>query len=262
MTALQKFIKFAAIAFGVFLIASVGLGILSLFTGTRDLSDEEVYEITLDKPVANRLEIELEGVELTVKTGETLKLETNNKNVKAAIKDGELKIQENSSWFNKTVNGKVLLTLPDMLIPKVSLEIGAGKVVIEKLTANFIEFDFGAGEALINELYAYQSAEIECGAGKFTLSSGQVNNLDMDLGVGEVNFSADAFGNSRIECGVGKLNLTLGEKSDYQMELHKGIGAINVSGVAYEDNVMIGVGANKIRLDGGVGAIDVRFKEE
>ncbi len=263
MTALQKFIKFAAIAFGVFLIASVALGILSLFAGARDLSEEETFEIQLAQTSVERLDIELDGVDFSLKIGEEIKLETNNKNVKAAFKGESLEIEENSSWFNRTVNGKVLLTLPDALIPRVSLEIGAGKVTIEKLTANFIEFDFGAGEVAINELYAHQSAEIECGAGKFTLSNGELGNLDMDLGVGEVNIGAKLTGTkNEIDCGVGELNLALDKKSDYKIQISKGLGSITVGGVSYENNAVVGDGERKIELNGGIGAIKIRFDED
>ena len=259
MTVLQKVIKYAAIAFGICLIISIAIGIIGILNLPKDISAKEMQTIALKDEKITALDIELDGMKLVIETGETLAASSNNENVTCSQKDGKLSFVEKSGVFQHTINGTLKLTLPeDLVLDVVELDLGAGKVVIDRLVADRIEFEFGAGEVSIGELKVSKIAEIDCGASEFTLQSGLVYNLDLDLGVGKVNFKADIFGNSEINCGVGELNLSLGKKSDYTLALNKGLGSIRIDGRDCTD-FGVGGGANKLKVDGGVGSINVNF---
>jgi hypothetical protein len=262
MTAVQKIIKYAAITFGVFLIVSIGLGVLGMVNKPKDISKKELQTVELSGGTVNELRIELEAMKLVVETGDTFSAQTNNDDLFVSEKDEKLVFSEKTAVFNKTINGTLKITLPkDMVLSFVKIEMGAGVVVVQKLSAKRIDFDLGAGEVLIEELYVQNGAEIECGAGKFTIGKGEIHNLDIDFGVGKSTVNAKLYGNSEIDCGVGEVNLTLGKKSDYKIEINKGLGTVEVNGKTCND-FSVGGGVNKLSIDGGVGAIHLFFDEE
>ncbi len=262
MTVLQKVIKYAAIAFGIYLIVSIAIGVISIFNLPKDVSDKEMQTIALKDETVTALNIDLEGMKLIIETGESLAASSNNENVTCSQKDGKLSFIEKSRLFNRTMNGTLKIILPEgTTLDVADFDVGAGKVTIEKLVADTVDFDFGAGEVTIESLNVKNEGDIDCGAGNFTLQSGVLYNLDMDLGIGKVDFKADIFGNSEINCGVGELNLRLGKKSDYTLSLNKGLGSIKVDGKECKD-FGVGGGASKLSIDGGVGAINVFFVGE
>lgn len=262
MTLIQKIIKYSAIAFGIFLIVSVCLGIVSIFNRPEDISKKELQTIVLKDETVSKLSIELKGMKLIIETGESLAASSNNENVTCSQKDGKLSFIEKSRLFNRTMNGTLKIILPEgTTLDVADFDVGAGKVTIEKLVADTVDFDFGAGEVTIGALNVKSEGDIDCGAGNFTLQSGVLYNLNMDLGIGKVDFKADIFGNSEINCGVGELNLRLGKKSDYTLDLNKGLGKIKVDGTECND-FGVGGGASKLEVDGGVGAINVFFDGE
>ncbi len=262
MTLIQKIIKYSAIAFGVFIIVSVCLGIVGIFNIPKDISEKELKTIELLESNVNELQLDLEGMNLVIETGESLLVETNNENLSIRQTGNKLSVIEKSKLFKRTVNGTLKITLPtDAVLSFIEIDMGAGAVNIQKLTATKIDFDLGAGKVQIEELYIQTSAEIECGAGEFSLANGEIHNLDIDLGVGKTTLNAKIYGNSEVNCGVGELNLSLGKKSDYQIDLNKGIGSIKVNGKKCND-FSVGGGINKLSIDGGIGAINLYFDEE
>ena len=262
MTTVQKIIKYAAIAFGVFLIVSICLGVIGLVSMPKDISKKELQTVELSGGTIKELRVELAAMKLVVETGDTFSAQTNNDDLFVSEKDEKLVFSEKTTIFNKTINGTLKITLPqDTVLSFVEIEMGAGAVVVQKLSAERIDFDLGAGEVQIEELYVQTSADIECGAGKFTIEKGEIHNLDIDFGVGKATVIAKLYGNSDVDCGVGEVNLTLGKKSDYAVEVNKGLGAIEVNGKACND-FAIGGGANKLSIDGGVGAIHLFFEED
>ena len=58
-----------------------------------------------------------------------------------------------------------------------------------------------------------------------------------------------------------KKNL-LGNKKDYLIKADKGIGTIHVDEAVVSDDSTIGTGENTIKIDGGIGNIDVSFRNK
>ena len=145
----------------------------------------------------------------------------------------------------------------------VNITTGAGRLTVDNLFAETIDFELGAGEVSIGSLVATKSADIEGGAGRITVSGGALKNLDMDMGVGELNLTSAFSGECKLDMGVGESNITLiGNKDDYKLDLEKGLGSITVDGKDVSDFGSSGNGTNKVDISGGIGAINVRFEEE
>ena len=65
-----------------------------------------------------------------------------------------------------------------------------------------------------------------------------------------------------MDLGVGESNITLiGRKEDYKLDLEKGLGNISIDGVNVSDYGSSGNGTNKVEINGGIGAINVAFRE-
>lgn len=269
MTTFQKIIKYLAMAFAIFLSISIITGICSaLFTVTYLFSGNASEEITNEYDVVNTvtsLSVNISATELEIKTGDKFTVETNHKYLKCEEKDDILKISETRPVLALHPRGmKVVLTIPkEKNFDYADISTGAGSVTIDELSSKMLDIELGAGELNAARLNAIDKAEIDGGAGSITISAGHLNNADIDMGVGEFNLTGELSGKSSIDYGVGETNLVLiGEEDDYKIELDKGIGEAWLAGKKMSDDSVYGAGENLIEIDGGVGELNIKFKEK
>lgn len=268
MTTFQKIVKYLAMAFAIFLVVSIVGGILgavgvisgiSQTDGTNE--DVTVYSVSSN---ITCLDVSIHAADLTVKEAEGFSVESNLKNLSVEEKNGTLLIKEKKRGFSLNDTAAVLtLYIPKgILFEKARVETGAGRLTADVLSANELVLELGAGEVKISELNAKRSAEMEGGAGKITINGGNLNDLEFEMGVGQLNLTSSILGNSKLELGVGEANLTLiGTKEDYRLDLEKGIGSITVDGESITgENAIVGSGANRLDVDGGVGSVHISFR--
>lgn len=231
-----------------------------LFGGDAVTDDVKTYTISSD---INVLDVKINAADFQIKQGEAFSVESNLKYLTVEDKDGVLTIKETKK-FGSTYTGAILtLYIPaDTVFEKANIVTGAGRFTVDCLSADNMNFELGAGEVTINSLVATKSADIEGGAGKITIADGTLHNLDLEMGVGQLNLTAALSGDCNLESGVGEMNVTLlGNKEDYKLDLEKGIGNISVDGDNISSNSNIGNGTNEVEIHGGIGAINVKFKE-
>lgn len=275
MTMLQKIIKYFALALAAFLIFSIISGILGglyFFTGVLGLQKHhsetiknEMSVVNFEESNINSLDIDVSFTNLIIKSGESLKIETNNENINYQQNDLNLQIKEKThNWFFKNNKGDLILYIPDGLeFEKVKINAGAGKIQIENINTKKLSLELGTGETTIEKLNAVDNCKIESGAGKVDIYSGKINNLNLDIGIGKFKLTSSIIGNSKINAGIGSLELNIqGNKEDYKIKADKGIGTIKIDGKNVEDNYVYGDGENEVKIEGGIGSISVDFKEE
>ena len=246
----QKIIKYFAIAFAMFLIVSIISGIIYglstvgiIFTNSNNITSE--MKATSINSDINSLEIDINSSDLTIKSGD--KHEEKNKKKNNIL---------------STKNSKLIITLPDKIYNTLAINIGAGKVNIEKINANSGTIELGAGNIVIDDIIIEKSLNLENGAGDLNIKNGIINNLDLSIGAGSVTLKSKVLGNSKLDCGVGKVNLDLiGTKEDYTLKISKGVGTITVADEKVKENYNYGTGINSIVIDGGVGKVKVNFSE-
>lgn len=265
MTTLQKVIKYLAIAFAIFLTVSIVGGVLSavglfggLFSSDAVLEDVKIYSVASE---IHNLNIEINAADLFVKEGEAFAVESNLKHLKVEEKGGRLTVEE-TKRFGGTYNGAVLTVyIPaGTVLESVNLTTGAGRLTIDSLSSGTLDFELGAGEVSIASLIATKSVDIEGGAGRITIADGALKDLELEMGVGQLNLTSALTGNCKLDLGVGESNLTLiGNKDDYRLDLEKGIGNITVDGTSVTDYSSSGNGTNAVEINGGIGAINVKF---
>ncbi len=267
MTAFQKVIKYLAMAFAIFLTVSIIGGIISLFglfagffEGDAVADDIKTYAVSSD---ISRLEVNINAADFSIKQGESFLVESNLKHLTVEDKNGVLYVKETKK-FGSTHNGALLtLYIPaDTMFEKISIKTGAGKLSVEQLSADTINFELGAGEVEIESLIAASEVDIDGGAGKITIYSGSLHDLDLDMGVGQLNLTSALTGECSLDLGIGESNITvIGERENYKLDIEKGVGSITVDGTEVSDMKEKGNGGNSIDINGGIGSVNLKFKD-
>lgn len=275
MSTAQRVIKYLALAFAAFIIVNiasliiVGINAFSGFLGLRKSQEnknienlEEISTNLTDSKIED-LRIETAYSNLKIVKGNAIKVESNSNDISCVQKDNSLIIREKNSWFfNKNASELVIAIPEEMIFDKVKIEAGAGEVFIENIKTKELAFEMGAGKVEIQNLYVSGNAKIDGGAGRLDILSGEINNLNLDMGVGKCEITSKLTGRNDIDAGVGKLDINLTDEiKNYEMKVNKGIGSIRINKKEVSDGTQYGNGETYIKIDGGVGSIDISGKE-
>lgn len=265
MSGVQKAIKYAAMAFGIFLIVSIFGGALSILGFFHLLGSGDVLDTPRTYPIAQKvesLELDISAARLYIVQGDSFFLESNLEKLEIREEEGKLSLRESEkSWFFLGSEGFVTLTVPeDCVLNQVEISTGAAEVNLEGLTAREVELSLGAGKAELHGLTALDSGKLEGGAGKITLENAALHNFRLELGVGTLDFSGSLTGSSTLDCGVGSVTMRLaGTREDYTFSVEKGLGSISIAGESASDGAVVGSGPNALSVTGGIGSIRIDF---
>ena len=269
MTTTQKIIKYLAIAFALFLV-------ISIFSTIFGLSHEIITSIKNDKKESKLLEeyttisnninsvesfkIDISNDDIEIKEGEKFEVKTNDPDVKFYHENSivEIKSDKTFSWhINNSSRGTIIIYLPNEFnISELDLNLGAGKIDIDKIFVETLLMDLGAGTMTAKEINVYEKATISGGAGNININSGTINNFNLKLGAGNASIQSDLTGSNTLTTGVGKLNLGLSRSKDnYRFDINKGLGNIILNDFDVSENTLIGDGETKIKINGAVGNI-------
>lgn len=294
---MKKIVKFCAIAVIIIVIAGlllskelledVGEGAGKLVTDVvkgyegfegYDIEDSTMFDRNqtvesgdLEREFQNltavRLDIELGGCELEIQPSENENVYITTENIgkfQAYQEEKELKIKATRKAKEDTQSCKIILYLPvDYAWEKISIEVGAGAVRIQKLTAAEIELEVGAGQILAEYLEA-QEADLSVGAGEIRVDDMKILNLNISVGMGNFAGAGVIEGKAQAECSMGNLSLRLaGAQTDYDYEIECVMGNISLGDKKYNKKVQeqtINNGAGrKISLECSMGNIEVTF---
>lgn len=269
----QRVIKGLAVGFAIFLIgvifsSLIGAGMLvtTIFgiwdDGQTTTQAPESSAVTSVVEDFDELRIDVETARIEIVQGERFELVADEKIARVQQTGKVLRVEEDSNWWSSWGGDEnwVKVVLPrGVELNKVVLDAGAGTVTIDKLIAEEVELNLGAGRTEIGNLAVQRKAKIESGAGVLEVKNGKIQNLDLEMGAGKVDLKARLLGKSEIEAGLGQLSLTLvGENDDYNVTVDQGIGGLNLDGVSLNNTK----GENRVEVDGGVGVINLRLIEE
>lgn len=275
MNSVQKIIKYLAIAFAVFLIgvvfsAVVGAGVIvgRIFTDTDQVSNADWSDVTSVGDFSayenfSGLKLELKTTSLRIERGEKFEILADDTEVKVHQGGDILYVAEERDWFDWFDGGQLKIRLPEgKKLTEFILDAGAGKVEIDGLHAEKLDLSLGAGRVELQNVVVISEAKIDGGAGYLSLSGSSLKDLDLDMGAGKVEIEAELLGRSEIDAGVGHLVLNLyGRETDYKVRVDKGLGAVKFNGSEMSDGSAHGDGKNEIKIDGGVGAIDITTRD-
>jgi hypothetical protein len=231
--------------------------LLSALTGCRTETGEWRTE-RIEQPVAS-LEMEVGAADITIRIGKTLRVETDNPYITAAVQGDTLVIREKHHIGNLESSHLILELPKGTTFRSVDLELGAGRLTAESLICDRLNMDLGTGQTVIEYIDVTREAEIHGGVGELMIRAGNIRNLDLELGVGNGVITALLIGQAEIEAGIGNLDLTvLAPASDYTVRAKAGIGGVFVNDVSVKDG-SIGTGPNMLEISGGIGKVSVVF---
>lgn len=275
MTTTQKIIKYLAIAFALFLVISIfsiifGLSREIISSINSDKKDSELLEeyTTISNNVNNieSFKIDISNDDIEIKKGEKFEVKTNDPDVKFYHENSIVKIKSDKtfSWhLSNSSRGTIIIYLPNEFnISELDLNLGAGKIDIDKIFVETLLMDLGAGTMTAKEINVYEKATINGGAGNINIYSGTINNLNLKLGAGNASIESDLTGSNTLTTGVGKLNLGLSRSKDnYKFDISKGLGNIILNDFDVSEDILIGDGETKIKISGAVGNIIINTAE-
>lgn len=275
MTTTQKIIKYLAIAFALFLVISIfsiifGLGREIISSINSDKKDSKLLEeyTTISNNVNNieSFKIDISNDDIEIKEGEKFEVKTNDPDVKFYHENSKVKIKTDKtfSWhLSNSSRGTIIIYLPNEFnITELDLNLGAGKIDIDKIFVETLLMDLGAGTMTAKEINVYEKATINGGAGNINIYSGTINNLNLKLGAGNASIESDLTGSNTLTTGVGKLNLGLSRSKDnYKFDISKGLGNIILNDFDVSEDILIGDGETKIKISGAIGNIIINTAE-
>lgn len=275
MTTTQKIIKYLAIAFALYLVISIfsiifGLSREIISSINNDKKESELLEeyTTISNNVNNieSFKIDISNDDIEIKEGEKFEVKTNDPDVKFYHENSIVKIKSDKtfSWhLSNSSRGTIIIYLPNEFnISELDLNLGAGKIDIDKIFVETLLMDLGAGTMTAKEINVYEKATINGGAGNINIYSGTINNLNLKLGAGNASIQSDLTGSNTLTTGVGKLNLGLSRSKDnYKFDISKGLGNIILNDFDVSEDILIGDGETKIKISGAVGNIIINTAE-
>ena len=275
MTTTQKIIKYLAIAFALFLVISIfsiifGLSREIISSINSDKKDSKLLEeyTTISNNVNNieSFKIDISNDNIEIKEGEKFEVKTNDPDVKFYHENSKVKIKTDKtfSWhLSNSSRGTIIIYLPnESNISELDLNLGAGKIDIDKIFVETLLMDLGAGTMTAKEINVYEKATINGGAGNININSGTINNLNLKLGAGNASIQSDLTGSNTLTTGVGKLNLGLSRSKDnYKFDISKGLGNIILNDFDVSEDILIGDGETIIKISGAVGNIIINTAE-
>ncbi len=280
MNSAQRIIKYLAIAFAVFLAANIIFGIVTaavsilfVFDGATLDSDLEETKVgsNFSKIYQDITSIDLEvGVsKLYIKQGNEFKVEANNvaSSFKVQNDNGTLIIKEknkNNIFNMKKETSTIYIYIPkDTILNKAKISTGVGKSSIEYLNVKNLDLEIGVGDLSISNVTSSDTTDIDGGVGKVNINSCSFNNLDLDCGVGNFEIYSDITGNSKIDCGVGNFYLEVDRNiENYTIVAEVDLGSVKINGNKVNSEYKYGNGKNYLKIDGGIGNVDVKFSDK
>ena len=279
MTGFQKFIKYGAITFGIYLsitIVFVLLGIARGFVGAsrndefKDLTrDEEEYHtenITRTYENIKNLEVNVEETELIIRNGDTFRIEGTNIPDRMEIEqDGDrLKVSDEelpSSFSDENI--VVTIYVPEEIkLDTIDLEINYVPADIQKLNTTNLKLDIYNNYCEIDEIIA-DNMEFKNEEGNLDIYDAEVGRLLFDSESGVEDVSLDITGNAEINLEYSYTDMNLiGTQEDYQISTRNQSGNTYIDGETITTNAETrGSGNAKINVDNVHADIFINFRE-
>lgn len=287
MSEFQKIIKYAAIAFAIFLtvviVTGIAGGFLALTGVITAVSDRHSNTERTSGGDTVDFDKEFEGIanlritngvgELSIIKGSSDKIRvtatdvTNDFNA-AVVSGDELKVSTKTDFWNIFHWGIRIHTKPRITIylpegfegKNVIIDGGAGNVKLEDINCSRLDVNAGVGNINGNNIKT-STLNVDGGVGEITLNEITSENSDINAGVGNIHIQGTLTGRNTLDAGVGDIRLVLkGTTDDYNIKVDPGIGSIYIDGNKYGQMSWNNKTAeNSIDVNGGVGNININF---
>lgn len=277
MNSTQKVIKYAAMAFGLFLAINIIFGIVSAavsligvvtFSYHEDKDQEKIHLVNFEESYTDiqKLAIEIGVANFNIEEGDTFTVEAKNVSEGFYCKNenGTLVLRERrlgNNFINDVQVPKITITIPkDTVFQATNIQTGVGSNKIDVLTTETLDMNIGVGKLKANHVTAKNSATITGGVGKVEFENATLHDTKINTGVGEFTINGVITGNSKIQCGVGKVEVDIQKPlENYTITSNSGLGGVYINREKVEKNSTTGNGTDRIQVEGGIGRVDLTF---
>ena len=200
------------------------------------------------------MNVKISAGQIQIRTSEELddeiKVETNDVDKKLKLNwhaDGnELVITGKGKLIHSKHANEIYVYVPsNYSFDEVSMDIGAGQIYMENITAREFSLDVGAGQAEVMDFTAEE--------------------MDFAVGVGQITAKGMVNREADFECGAGEIDYTAyGKETDYNYEIDCGIGEVSCgnnsySGLAHSRDINNGA-SKSMDISCGIGSININFE--
>lgn len=170
-----------------------------------------------------------------------------------------------SIGFTEPHNNVTIEIPKGMKFDDVKMNIGAGELRCENITADSLKMELGAG-TIVTENYTSKEAVISVGAGEIIVGEGTAEDMDIDVGMGSFIFHGTVNGELDVDCGMGNAQMWLtGSEDDFNYQIDCGMGNVTVGNTSYggvaTDQDFDNDADYDCDLDCGMGNIEIYFEE-
>lgn len=150
---------------------------------------------------------------------------------------------------------------------EVDIDLGAGEMEISDLQiSGSMDIDVGAGTVSADNVSAYE-LNIDVGAGEAIFTENNVIDMEVHVGMGNAEYSGAVTGRLDAECGMGSIYMELtGSPKDHNYNMECAMGSIELDGENYSG---IGSGMyidneadSEFSMECGMGSIELTFMDK
>lgn len=238
------------------------------------VENQDFYEVTFPAGEIRNLSMQLGGceVQLTASQDEFCYIRAEKiGTLQTYVAEETLHINgiyAKSSLFQKDSHMKITIRIPaDMTFEDVKLELGAGTVHMDELSAATLQTEIGAGQFIAGRIVANRFS-CEVGAGQAVVEEGRfADGVALSVGAGELKLTGEIPCDMEAECGMGNVEIQVvnskEEEHNYELECAAGslvAGSRQIAGLAGEKSIDNGA-ASTYRLECAMGNMTIRFAE-
>lgn len=226
---------------------SIDIDALSIIIEATDGTDIIVDTSTLSQRIADEVIVE--------ETGDRLEIYLNrshNNRVRNLL-------------GNNRNQGDLIIGIPrGHQFDQLKLDLGAGSVNAEELSALSMDLRVGAGRLEVRGLQA-DSLSLDVGAGEANLSNIIVHDASVEGGVGSIRLQGDVTNHIALHNGIGEITFVAsGSETDYNYNISTGIGEIVIGSRSYRglgnDRSVNNNASRSIEVQNGIGRVDIQFE--
>ncbi len=229
-----KGVVIGAIIGGILIVIGVILGLIFGFNGVNwdnsvkaanaEYKTANAQTVTIDAEVGEVKIINADVSEITVKYFADEKIKVN-----VEEKDGNLSVtQKINGMFFQTYGGEITVEIPNALTNlKLNVELNAGNVTAENLTANEFAVDVDAGTAKMKNVTA-TTLTSDVDAGEIELNTVTAHTLNAKVAAGQI--TGDKITAERVTASVdtGEIDLKIiGVQEEYTLTGKVSLGECN-----------------------------------
>ncbi len=159
------------------------------------------------------------------------------------------------------------VTIPEGFAARdISLTLDAGTLYAEELSGDTIDVEVGAGTYTIREVSAVDKLSVEVGAGEMVIDNMRVGDVEMDCGAGRIDAEGSILGNAEVDCGIGEVDVNVdGDPDQFNYKVDCGLGEVRINDQSYKVSASVDRenGADHdFVVKCGVGSVDVDIEQE